>query len=99
MPDAAVRPVRNSPSRSPSLGPFLIQKPASHLGPAVRWFTDMFRGGVVRTLSPWVIIPATFVARVRAGAVVANAAPACCKPYHRRLEARSLLGVVVTGFQ
>ena len=80
MPDAAVRPVdKTAPADPPSLGPFLIQKPASHLGPAVRWFTDMFRGGVVRTLSPRVMIPATFVARVRAGAVVANAAPACCE--------------------
>ena len=46
----------------------------------------MFRGGVVSTLSPWVMIPATFVAWVRAGAVVASAAPACCPQIGVRVD-------------
>jgi len=62
---------------APQLGPFLIQKPASHLGPDVGWFTDMLMTRDI-LLRPWVMIRATFVPRARAGAVVASAAPACC---------------------
>ncbi len=73
-----------SNSLQEGLGPFHSEA-SLQLSPAVRCLTEVYRGGVVFTLSPRATIPANFVARVRAGAVVANAAPACC------LEARQPL--------
>jgi len=46
------------------------------MGAAVRWLTNMLKGGVVYTVTP-VIIPANLMARDRTGAVAANAAPVC----------------------
>jgi hypothetical protein len=49
---------------------------AAAIGAAVRWLTDLLKGGVVCTVTP-VMIPANLMARDRTGAVTANAAPVC----------------------